>query len=274
MKTFRKILAVCFALLMVLSMTACKDKKEAEKKASSQEIVSSASSVVHVLCDAEIYVGFDEDGKALALYGFDEAGKQVAEKCEDIAGMSGTEAVNEVLKVLIKEDFLLKQPYIVLRQDHYTALPSEDFLDTLAKGAEEVLDGAPLITITVDDMDKDGLFNEDVATKIMETYLSSNDEIVTVSPLLEGSYIVTCIENDTEVVYSLSAYTGAMALYSDLVGDNALTEEELIPESDQLGGPTDDEKNGITTEAESDATTEVPDTETTTSTENADESAQ
>lgn len=248
MKKFRSILILCLVALMVLSLAACK-KKGDDGARSAEEIVSSAPLVLQILTDAEIAIGMDENGNALALMGLNQNGIDAVALCEDVAGKSGAEAVKIVLNVIQENEYLIGKYYVVIRQQPNSLLPSEDYLDTIAAAAGEVLTSAPFVIVPASSMDADGYFNEEIAKQILQAYLGSDAKILNSSVMIDGCFIIACEEDGVVTDYSVSAYTGAIAAYSELQGDAPLEEEDMIPE-DQQFEPSDDPEGLIGAEEE------------------------
>lgn len=243
MKTFRRIFALCLALVLALSLAACKKKNE--NTATAEELIASAPLVLELYTDVLIQIGFDESGNTLAVLGVGETGAAAVALCEDVSGKPAAEAMSLLLTALLENNYNTALPYFVLRQVHTTVLPSEDFLVNLEAGVSDALAGFPMIVIPASAMDADGYFNIEIATKIMETYLGKDGTILGHSEMIDGCYLFSCKLYDTTDDYSVSGYTGALALYSDLVGDTPLTEEDMIPEHEQFTPPSDAEIAGF-----------------------------
>lgn len=233
MKKFRNILILCLSALMVLSLAGCKKNKKGGGD------ISNAPLVLEILTDAEIAIGMDDDGNAIALSGLNQEGIDAVALCDDVAGKSGAEAVKIVLDVIVENEYLVRKPYVVIRQQPNSLLPSEDYLDTIAAAAKEALGSTAFVIVPASAMDADGYFNEEIAKQVLFAFLGGEAKILDTSAMIDGCYIITCEFEETVIEYSVSGYSGATAPYVDLVGDTPLEEEELIPE-DQQFEPTDD----------------------------------
>lgn len=238
MKRFQKIMVLCLAALMVLSLAACGNKATSKKTDSEKEasqIVRSAPCVLVVRADIELSIGFDENGNALAVASSDAADSTAAtvSAASNVAGMSAEEAIKVVLKNMAENATFAEHQYVTILQQHDTIVPSEDFLGNVAAAAEEVMEEMPVIVISAADMDNDGYFTAEIAEKILQAYLGDSATIIASSTMIDGCYIISCEENNTINDYSVSAYSGAIALYSDLV-ELPTTEDDLVPEDEQF----------------------------------------
>ena len=237
MRTFRKILAMTLAILLVFSITACKDKKKAKKakKAtkSAQEIVVNAPLSLDIFSDADVTIGFDKNGKALAIITTDALGSLVLDACKDIKGKSGVDAVKMVVQALVDNN-LNSAGYVVIRQKHNSTLPDKNFLTDISKAAQEILGNVSVFTISNEDMDDTGYISDEYAAKILKCYVGADAEILGISALTDGCYIISCKQGDLVTDFSVSGYSGVIGEYNSLI-EMPVDEEELIPESDQFG---------------------------------------
>lgn len=254
MKRFQKFFVLCLACLMVLSLVACGEEKAEKKPAKdSQAIVSSAPCVLQILTDADISIAFDENGKALAAVANDTVSDKAV--C-DVAGKEGSKAVQAILTAMVDNNYLLENPYAIIRQMPGTVVPGESFLDTIAADAKEVLEDKPVIVISAADMDDDGYCTPEIAQQILEAYLPADAEITACSVMVDGCYTMSVKENDTYVDYVVSAYNGSIGLYTEL-NPEPLPEDEMVPE-DQQFVPEPDEVIEEEFTTEDDSTEETP----------------
>lgn len=247
MKTTRRIFVLFLVALMVLGLAACKKDKEAAGDLSAKELVHSAPLKLQLLMDAEVSIGIDEDGNALAIIGNNEKGIEAAELCDDVVGKTGAEAVKMVLTVIQENDLVIGMNYVIIRQEPETVLPSEDYLQIIGDAAKEALGGMPAIVISAADMDIDGYFNAEIAKQILQVHLGSEAKILNAGVMIDGCYIISCLEDDVQYDYSVSAYSGAVALADELASDVPPVdpEEDQIPPEQQFIPPSDAEEGGI-----------------------------
>lgn len=238
MKQFRKILVLCLACLMVLSLAACGEKKaKKQDDKSAKEIVNAAPCVLQIRTDADVSIAFDENGKALTVVANDELSDKAV--C-DVAGMKGTEAVQAVLTAMLDNQYLLGHPYAIIRQMPGTIVPGEDFLTAIAADAEALLEDMPVIMISAADMDSDGYCTEEIAKEILAAYLPDGAEILASSVMIDGCYTISVEEEGTQVDYVVSAYNGSIGLYDELNPETSWEEDlisedqQFIPESDEI----------------------------------------
>ena len=232
MKQFRKILVLCLACLMVLSLAACGEKK-ADKKDngnSAAEIVNTAPCVLQILTDADVSIAFDENGKALAAVANDELS---ADAVCDVAGKKGSEAVKAILTAMVDKQYLLEHPYAIIRQVPGTMVPGEDFLNAIATDAAALLEEMPVILISAADMDGDGYCTEEVAKEILAAYLPDDAKIIASSVMIDGCYTISVEEEGVQVDYVVSAYNRSIGLYDELNPEPS-TDEEEVPEDQQF----------------------------------------
>lgn len=240
MKAFRKIMAVTLAVLLVCSFAGC-DKKETKKKKKSsktaQQIVVDAPLALDIFSDADVTIGFDKNGMALAIITSDATGDLVLNACKDIKGKSGVAAVNMVVQALVDNN-LTSAGYVVIRQRLDSTLPTKDFLTNITAEAQALLGNVKLFTISNEDMDETGYISGEYATKILLYYAGADSEILNVSALTDGCYIITCKQGDQVTDFSVSGYSGVIGQYQDLI-EQPVEEEDLIPENEQFDIPSD-----------------------------------
>lgn len=251
MKTIRNILVLCLALALVLSLAACGgSKKSAADNKTSEELVAAAPCVLYLRADVDLTLGFNENGKALAVVGNDSVGAELANAL-DVKDMSAAEAVTAVITAMLEKDALISHPYLIIRQDHNSSVPNADFLTAVEEAAVAALEDMPVIMITTADMDADGYFTEEVAKEILQAHLGADAKILASSVLVDGCYIISCqVEGDT-LDYNVSGYSGAIAPQDELSPDEPVDEEEMIPEDQQFDIVTDNiEDSGVDMDAE------------------------
>ena len=250
MKTLQKILVLCLAAALMLGLFACGKKAEENKQDDAkapagavsdevaQQIVESAPGTFTIVADSHVTLGYNENGKALALSGENELGVSIANACGDVSGKTVAEAVTVVLQTMVENDAIVEKPYVMIRQDLGSMTPDEEFISGIQAAATKEL-GKSVVVVSLDQLDADGYFNQDVAKQILLAYLGGDAKIISASVMIDGQYIITAEKDGLQDDYQVVGHSGTVAGYEE-IADRPIDEEDLIPEDQQIPTPDED----------------------------------
>lgn len=249
MKTLQKILVLCLVAALALSLFACGKKEESEQEENTQkpagqtndppaeQIVESAPGTLTIIADSRVILGYNENGKAVAVTGENELGNTIAAACTDISGKPVADAVTMILQAMSENQAIIEKPYVVIRQDLNSMTPDEDFLAGIQAAAEKEL-GSSVTVVGIDQLDDDGYFDQATAKQILLSYLGEGATITAASVMIDGQYIITAEKDGIKADYQVVGHSGTVAPYVE-VADDPMDEEGMIPEDEQFGTETD-----------------------------------
>lgn len=239
MKIFQKSLILCLAAVLVLGLAACGPKGESGTSTPNSapssltdeeiaQIVAAAPGKLTIYAGVELTLGYNENGNALAVIGNSEVANQLAAESK-VANLPCADAVAAIISVVAKE-YAQMRGYITIRQELGGPNPSDDFMTKIADVARAATE-TPIVVVSIADMDETGYFNQLVAKSVIRAAKGEHAEIVTLSDMHEGKYVVILKENGENVTYLMSALSGSLQAHSDTIDE---------PKVDQLTpGPLD-----------------------------------
>lgn len=237
MKKFpvRRLLAGILTVVLLLGvLTAC-GKEEEKKPVVNKEPISQnpyVAGAVLLSYQAEVSISYDKDGLVLYVEGLNSAGMEVAGKFSQSLGKSCTEAMAEVIGLILDSDSAPELSTIVLKQVLGSETPSDSFLADLETAIQAAAEGCTIFTIPADELDDLGYLSFETVDAILRTALAL-DEALTFpgTPYqISGLFSFTVPIDGQAVEYCVDANTGTVATAESL--GLAIDTEEYIPEPD------------------------------------------
>lgn len=218
MHTFtKKLLALVLSALMLLSLLAgC-----GGEKAPAQETIGTNTPEAPVLsgmlvltAQASFKISYDQDGMVMEIAAVNEEAESIVAGYTDFIGKSTSTVVKELLTATAEATLLREAKNIVLKLAVGSQLPSETFLDGIAKDAAEAVadNGATgyVVAIGLEGLDAEGYINAENAQALLKNQLG-----VTEFELYNGEntprndcYTVYIKAGDMEGSYLIDAVTG------------------------------------------------------------------
>lgn len=227
MKIFQKSLIFCLVALLVLSMAACGAKKGDTNTGTSApssdpsieeltQIVETAPGKITIYADLNVTIGYDANGNALAAIGEIDATNSLLVACK-IANQPCAEAIASVVAALA-EEYAQGRNFITIRQEMGSPNPGDDFMTKIYNAATAATE-VPIVVVSIADMDETGYFNQNTAKSVMRAAFGDHVEIVSLSEMREGKYVVTIQQSGENLIYLMSALTGSLRVHSDTVDE-------------------------------------------------------
>lgn len=222
----KKILCTLLALILILSLAACKNEPETPATdAKGQTLtVNTTGSVGSVLLIGENYLTlyYDEDGKIISIA--DHNGEAAY---ADLSGETCAKAVSHLLK---KSDPPVFTNSLLLKQAIGSQSPNDSFLQSLATEAKLAV-GDVVTVCPPEDQNEYGYFSAETAKAVLAAYLGNptGATYVSTSAPVDGYYQVSCTMEGRIDEYTVGAFYGGVTLNTDYANEPGFEEEE-IPE--------------------------------------------
>ncbi|MBO5867695.1 MAG: hypothetical protein J6Q54_02150 [Oscillospiraceae bacterium] len=247
----KKLLALLLAALMVLSLlAACGDdisKGDTAVPGGNQgengttPVTGFSSGSVVLNAGAAFSILYDKDGNVTAIEGMDERYKEFLDflgEESQYVGLSCEEVVAELIKSIGVKGYLTDRGYVIIKQDHESALPKENFMESLQKSAEKALETVasdiPLVVITAQQLDTNGYIDTATAKTLVEYFLGY--ELINfdgTSLPVGGVYAFTAGTEDEEENLLVNAVTGTVD-YGIMEGLEEDPDAEASEETDPI----------------------------------------
>lgn len=250
----KKIFAVALAALMLLSLFACGKSEDEyisgnnnEFAAHEVELLPNEAGKLTIYAEADLQLVYDKTGKVIALTALSAQADDIASNYE-FADKDCAQAAVELIDLIIDGNISITKGYILIRQELGAASPSDDFLSAVQESALQNKGEYKVVTVSVEDLDADGLFSKDTALAVLAAsqpttegcILECSDEPIA------GSYSVFCTTaEDLTIEYSISALDGSVfqAENNSQEEQEPTDETDPTPESDIMDPIPDTEAN-------------------------------
>lgn len=203
----KKFLCALTALLMALSLAACKEDAALQP-------VETANSVGSLLLAGEtcLTMYYNKDGKVISIA--DNSGNAVYTQ------LNGKTCLKALTHLLTKADPPVAVSSLLLKQSKDALTPKDDFLQVLAAEAERIL-GKVVTVCPTEDQDENGYFSPETANAVLSAYLGNPADAtyLSTSEPVDGYYQITCTVDGTSENYTVSAFYGTVTLYSEFIGE-------------------------------------------------------
>lgn len=253
MNTFtKKLLALVLGAVMLLGMlAACGEpasKPEATNAPAPQQPILTGMLVLSAT--ASFKITYDQEGMVMEIAGANEEGTAIAETYTDYIGKSCSTAVEELIAAVADATLLRDAKNVVLKLAVGSQLPSETFLDGLAKDASEAVankgGSAPVVAIGLESLDEDGYINAETAQNLLKNHLgvTAFDSYNGDTTPRNDCYTVFVKSGEVEGAYLIDAVTGLITESTEEeTAEPEYIEEEEITEEDVALEEVDKEEN-------------------------------
>ena len=283
MKKTTMLALTSLALTAVFSLTACGNTAASTAPAASTVSAGSAApqaaaagtpaGTVLLSVNPEIEMEYDDAGQVLALNALNGDGNAVLEGYTGYEGKPCTGVVSELVSRINQDGYFEKtiagqEKNIVLRLEHGSSIPDEEFMNNLADAARATVEaeqiGSRTVALDEDDLDdthpgKDYI-NAQAAEDLLAAQLGRDDLqfVEREYDLDDGDYEVAFVLDGVEYEYEVDAVTGKVTemdvdgvdhddlydddiydddhddLYDDDVYDDDIYDDDLYDDHDDL----------------------------------------
>lgn len=219
----KKLLSVLLALMMLLSLTACKGKANTQDEEGVRMVDTSGSvGSVMLVCEHRLTIYYDKDGKVVAIADADDLAVH-----DELKDEACTVAISKLLK---NADPPMVTSFLFLKQTRGSQTPSENFLQSLIAEAKLSI-SEPVVACSAEDQNDMGYFSPETAKAILAAYVGNPDGAVYVSSgtPIDGYYHVSITANGSTDEFTVGAYYGSVELSTDYVEEPEIYEE--LPDS-------------------------------------------
>lgn len=247
MKKTNKILALILCATLLLGVLAgCGNNAPSGDPESTPGTNSGDKYDVPEICgtimlnaNACVDISFDKDGKVLNIQEVDHDGSQLLSEYTGYLQTSCVEVVKDLVTISCHLELLNTEfNDILIKQYPGSKLPSETFLEELAKAAEEVSEVSGRVAIlTEEDLDAEGNILPKAAYDVLQSSLQVDkfDLIESDELLEEGVYTFNIVAGTLRGVYLVEAETGYV--YEGII-DYEDPEQETEDWEDEFFVPT------------------------------------
>lgn len=231
MKKTTMLFLTTLALTAVFSLTACDNTAapaastapDASAAASQTAAAGTPTGTVLLSVNPEIEMEYDEAGQVLALNALNGDGSAVLEGYTGYEGKPCTGVVSELVSRINQDGYFEKtiagqEKNIVLRLEHGSSIPDEEFMNDLADAARATVEaeqiGSRTVALDEDDLDdthpgKDYI-NAQAAEDLLAAQLGRDDLqfVEREYDLDDGDYEVAFVLDGVEYEYEVDAVTG------------------------------------------------------------------
>lgn len=170
----KKILALCLALLVMLSvLSGCGENKADPTETT--EAPATPAGTLYVSFGAALEIVYDDAGDALQLTGTNETGKVLAEAKQDQLGMECVHVLRAILSHAIANDLMGDAKTVAVRVGASDPLPADDFLDVIVQDCQYLVDeelaAADMACLAGDRLGEDGNLTCAAAKELAGEYL-------------------------------------------------------------------------------------------------------
>lgn len=238
--TLKRTLAALLAVVMALCvLTAC--NKEPQQTEPENVGTPLPVGTIVLTVGASVNIRYDIDGLAVKVDGNNEDGINLADSYTGYLGKPCADVVEELILAAAKDAYLTANTKnIVVKQVLTSALPGSHFLETIetaAKDAAAEAKSAAVVTlVNSEKMDSEGYINLETAQALLcnELGVEKLDMYYGLPTPTDGCYICTAEVGGNQTYHSIDAVTGIIdeATDEELMGDSS--EEEELPEFDDI----------------------------------------
>lgn len=215
MKKINKVLALVLCAVMLLGILAgCNEGgQEATGPATgNNHEVPEIYGTIMLNANACVDISFDKDGKVLNIQEVDHDGSQLLADYAGYLQTSCVEVVKDLVAISCQLELLTSEfNDIVIKQHPGSKLPSETFLEELAKAAKEASEvSVSVMVLTEEDLDAEGNILPKSAYDVLQCALQVDkfDLIDSDEVLVEGVYTFDVVAGNQEGIYLVEAATG------------------------------------------------------------------
>ena len=180
MKNFtKKILALAMGAVMLLGLLAgCSEETVPAKETTPETknyLTAALGGRLVLSAEASVMIDYDQNGMVLEVIPYNDYGITITEDYTGYQGKPCTTVVKDLIDASAKECFLRDASSIMLKLAKSSGLPTETFLDDLAKvaatAASENGSSAPVVTVGLDGLDNEGYINAEHAQILLKNHL-------------------------------------------------------------------------------------------------------
>ena len=243
MKSTKKLLALVLDAVMLLGMLSGCGNTDAKPTTNNSPLVPTLYGMLVLSAEASFKISYDQDGMVMELTGGNEDGTAILETY-DATGKSCATVVKELLDATAETTMLRDAHNVVLKLAVGSQLPSDTFLDSLAKEASDAVaansSAAKVFTIGLDGLDADGYITLENAQALLlnQLGLEKFDSVNGDPSPRNGCYTLTVTYGDEEGYYTIDAVTG---LISEIPADEMTGEPEYIEEEESFDPSLEEE---------------------------------
>lgn len=237
----KKILAILFAALMLLSVCGCTDAKNADENPTT--IVQSIPiGSLQVAMEHVFDVTYDDGGLVTALAGLTGPSADLATAYTTAIGAACDTVVATLIQTIADSGESPNARVIVLKQTPDSEVPSATFLENIRIDAEAVAGGRPVVLVTADRLTAEGFISANTATAILTQHLSLAGANISCAETPEdGQYAMTVIHQGIVTEYFVDADTGVVIPPDDMQQpEDEPTEPIDTPDEPELTLPPED----------------------------------
>lgn len=235
----KKFIALLLAAVMLMGILASCGNTESKPDTTqnNQPATSILSGMLVLSAQVSFKIGYDQNGTVMEVTGVGDEATSLLEKY-DCTNKTCATVVEELLVATAEATLLRDAHNIVLKLAVGSVMPSETFLDGLAKTASETAadngSAAYVVVLGLDDLDAEGYISLENAQKLLLNHLSLEkfDSFTGDTSPRNDCYTVTVVYGETEGYYSIDAVTGLIAELSadEMGGEPEYVEEEMFEE--------------------------------------------
>ena len=135
MKTTKKLIALFLGAVMLLGLLAgCGETAPSSKQTEAPgPAIPVLSGMLVLSAKASFKISYDQDGMVMELAGANEDGSAIVEEYKDFLGKSCSTVAKELIAATAKATLLREATSIVVKLAVGSQLPSETFLDSVAR---------------------------------------------------------------------------------------------------------------------------------------------
>ena len=209
-----KVLALALCAVLMIGLFAGCGKDKTNTPVANPVHDPTPVGVLTLSCEASFKITYDAGALVQKLEGNDDTAKSIIKQYTDNQqfGISCSALIEDLLQKCYANACLDSEfANIILMQSMGSQTPGTAFLEGVLKTAEERNPtSAPVILVTVDDLDENGYISADTAAKILQTTLGldSLDKIQKIGEMEDSSYPFAAKVGGRENKYAVDAITG------------------------------------------------------------------
>ena len=231
----KKLIALLLVSVMLVGIFAgCSNTESQPTTQNNHPSVPILSGMLVLSAQVSFKIGYDQNGMVMEVTGNTDEATALLDKY-DCTNKTCATVVKELLVATAEATLLRDAHNIVLKLAVGSALPSENFLDSLAKVASETAaengSAAYVLAFGLEDLDAEGYISLENIQKLLLNHLSLSkfDSFTGDTSPRNDCYTITVTYGETTGYYSIDAVTG---LISELSADEMSGEPEYVEEEE------------------------------------------